>query len=81
MNLWTQFNELIQPGGPMRVGEVVSVESGFNDQRCTVTILPGTATMQVIGTGRSLEVGQRWIIQDGRIIDEAPSGTVVVVEV
>ncbi|MCP5196974.1 MAG: hypothetical protein H6974_09345 [Gammaproteobacteria bacterium] len=81
MNLWTQFNALIPSGGPVLIGEVVSVESGFNDQRCTVTILPGTATMQVIGTGRSLAVGQRWIIQDGRIIDEAPSGTVVVVEV
>ena len=76
MNLWSAFQKAVETGGPVQIGEVISVQSTFGDQRCTVQILPGTATAQVLGTGRSLEIGQRWVIQDGRIIDEAPTGTV-----
>lgn len=81
MNLWKSFDRLIQTGGPMQIGEVVSVESTFGDQRCTVQLLPGVALVQVTGTGRALEIGQRWVVQDGRIIDEAPTGTVANIEI
>ena len=81
MNLWRAFEKMVQTGGPLQIGEVVSVQSTFADQRCTVQLLPGTAQIQVIGTGRSLAVGQRWVIRDGKIIDEAPSGTIYQVEI
>lgn len=81
MNLWTAFQKMVKVGGPMYVGEVVSVESTFGDQRCTVQLLPGGALMSVTGTGRALEVGQRWVIQDGKIVGEGPAGTVVTAEI
>jgi hypothetical protein len=81
MNLWTAFQKVIGNQGLIFVGEVVSVESTFGDQRCTVQVLPGAALMQVIGTGRALEIGQRWVIQNGRIIDEGPEGAVMTVDV
>ena len=80
MNLWTAFQKVLASGGPTQIGEVVSVESTFGDQRCTVRLLPGEALVQATGTGRLLEVGQRWVIRDGNIIEEGPRGTMVNVD-
>lgn len=76
MNLWRAFDQLFDKSLP-QIGEVVSVSG----TRCVVTLLPGTAQITVSGVGRSLEVGQRWIVQDGTIIEEGPTGTVVNIEV
>jgi hypothetical protein len=82
MNLWTAFQQIVKTGGPLMIGEVVSIESAFGDQRCTVELLPSGATLaNVIATGYALEIGQRWVIQDGRIVDTAPAGTVLTAEV
>jgi len=81
MNLWRAFQKTVMSGGPTYVGEVVSVESAFGDQRCTVQLLPGEALMQVKGPGRSLEIGQRWIVRDGAIVEEGPKGAVLTIEV
>ena len=81
MNLWRQFKKALDRSGPLMIGEVTAVNESFSDQRCTVTLLPGDASIEVIGTGRSLEVGQRWVIQDGKIIDSAPAGEVFNAEV
>lgn len=81
MNLWTAFQKVVAVGGPQQIGEVVSVESTFGDQRCTVRLVPGLATVQVTGTGRALELGQRWIVRDGRIVDEGPRGAVLEIEI
>ncbi len=81
MNLWKQFEKAITSGGPRYIGEVVSTNNTFADQRCTVILTPGGASLEVTGIGRSLEIGQRWVIQDGKIIDEAPSGSVFNVDI
>lgn len=81
MNLWKTFDRLMQVGGPLYIGEVTAVNSSFGDQRCTVTLLPGGGSIEVTGTGRSLEIGQRWLVQDGKIIDDAPGGSVVYVDI
>ena len=81
MNLWKSFDRLMQTGGPRYIGEVTAVNSSFGDQRCTVSLLPGGAEIEVTGTGRELEIGQRWLVQDGRIIDDAPTGTVLMIDV
>lgn len=80
MNLWKRF-ELLVETGPVFIGEVTAVHSTFGDQRCTVTVLPGSASMDVAGPGRSLEVGQRWIIRNGVIVEEAPAGPVLTVTI
>jgi hypothetical protein len=72
MNLWKTFDRLIQTGGPRFIGAVTAVDG----QRCTVTLLPSGVSVDVEGVGRSLAIGQRWIVQDGKIIDEAPAGDV-----
>jgi len=81
MNLWKTFDRLMQTGGPRFIGEVTAINSSFGDPRCTVTLLPGGASLEVLAPGRSLEIGQRWLIQDGQIIGDAPSGTVINVDI
>lgn len=81
MNLWNQFSRMQATQGPRYIGEVLSVDTGFGDVRAIVSLLPGAAQIEVTGLGRALEVGQRWIVQDGKIIDEAPSGTVFDVDI
>ena len=81
MNLWKSFDRLMQVGGPLYIGEVTAVNTSFGDQRCTVTLLPGGGSIEVTGTGRALAIGQRWIIRDGRIVEEGPEGAVLTIEV
>ena len=81
MNLWTQFNRLVETGGPRYIGEVIDVHSAFGEVRATVELLPGGAELEVSANGRSVSIGQRWVIQDGKMVDEAPAGTVLNVEV
>ena len=81
MNPWAAFQKLVASGGPLQIGEVVAMNSTFGAHRATVRLLPGLALVEVAGPGRTLEIGQRWVVQDGRIIDEAPQGAVVLVEV
>ena len=81
MNLWNQFKRTIGDSGPRFIGEVTAINSSFGDPRCTVTLLPGGASLEVLAPGRSLEIGQRWLIQDGQIIGDAPSGTVINVDI
>jgi len=81
MNLWKSFDRLMQTSGPLYIGEVIAVNNSFGDQRCTVTLLPGGGSIEVTGTGRNLEIGQRWVVQDGRIIDDAPTGSVTYLDI
>lgn len=77
MNLWTRFNALA-PGSPRHVGEVTAVGTY---PYCTVVLIPSGVSIVVAGPGRTLTVGQRWLIEDGRIIEEGPTGTVLEAEV
>lgn len=82
MNLWRQFDTLIAMGGPLFIGEVLSIQSGFGDQRCTVALLPSGATLTgVIAAGYDLAIGQRFVIQNGRIKEAAPDGTVLTADI
>ena len=81
MNLWKTFSQLMDVGGPLFIGTVTAVNSSFGDQRCTVTLIPGGSSIEVIGPGRTLQIGQRWLIQDGAIIGDAPTGTVTNVDI
>ena len=81
MNLWKSFDRLMQTSGPIYIGEVIAVNNSFGDQRCTVTLLPGGESIEVTGTGRSLEIGQRWVVQDGRIVEDAPTGSVTYLDI
>ena len=77
MNLWKAFDRLIQVGGPLFIGEVTAVDG----QRCTVTLIPSGVSVEVAGPGRALEIGQRWIVRDGQIIDEGPEGTIMMIDI
>lgn len=77
MNLWSQFSKMVNRSGPLLIGEVDSVSG----ETCIVTLLPSGVTIQAEGIGRTLTVGQRWVIQDGKIISEAPSGSVTYVDI
>ena len=81
MNLWKSFDRLMQTSGPLYIGEVIAVNNSFGDQRCTVTLLPGGESIEVTGTGRSLDIGQRWVVQDGRIVEDAPTGSVTYLDI
>lgn len=81
MNLWREFERAVRTGGPRYIGDVTAVNSTFGDQRCTVTLIPGGSSIEVTGVGRGLEIGQRWLIQDGKIIDDAPGGSVINVDI
>ncbi len=81
MNIWKTFDRLMQTGGPRFIGEVTAVNTSFGDVRCTVTLLPGGTSIEVTANGRSVEIGQHWLIQDGQIIGDAPSGTVINVDI
>lgn len=81
MNLWTLFQQATRQGGPLMIGEVVEIYNTFGDVQVDVQVLPGNAIIRAKAPGRSLEIGQRWVIQDGKVIDEAPSGTIFTAEV
>jgi len=81
MNLWNQFKRTIGDSGPRFIGEVTAINSSFGDVRCTVTLLPGGTSLEVSANGRDVEIGQRWLVQDGKIIDDAPGGSVVYVDI
>lgn len=81
MNLWTLFQQTVRSGGPFMIGEVTAIHNEFGEVQADVQVLPGNAIVRVKAPGRSLEIGQRWIIQDGAVIDEAPSSEVYLVEV
>lgn len=81
MNLWTLFQQTVQSGGPLMIGEVTEIYNAFGDVQADVQILPGDAIVRVKAPGRSLEVGQRWLIQDGVVIDEAPNTEVFLVTI
>lgn len=77
VNLWNAFSEMLLSQGPVAVAEVAAVLG----TSALVTVLPGTAQILVDGAGRALEIGQRWIVRDGRIVEEGPAGAVVLVEI
>jgi len=81
MNLWTLFQQTVNQGGPLMIGEVTVIYNTFGDVQADVQILPGDAIVRVKAPGRSLEVGQRWLIQDGAVIDEAPNTEVFLVTI
>jgi hypothetical protein len=81
MNLWKRLNEITGQREPVFVGEVIGIDSTFGDVRCTMTILPGAETLEVLAPGRVLEIGQRWVVQGGRIIAEAPTTEVLEIEI
>ena len=81
MNLWTLFQQAVNQGGPLMIGEVTAVYNAFGDVQADVQILPGLAIVRVKAPGRSLEIGQRWLIQDGVVIEEAPNTEVFLVTI
>lgn len=81
MNLWTLFQQTVQSGGPLMIGEVTAIYNAYGDVQIDVQVLPGDAIVRVKAPGRSLEVGQRWLIQDGAVIDEAPNTEVFLVTI
>lgn len=80
MNLWAKFAKLLG-SSPVQIVEVVTVHSAFNDVQFDGQVLPGTAIIRVRAPGRSLEVGQRWVVQDGAVVEEAPGTPVLTAEV
>lgn len=81
MNVWTLFQQVIQSGGPLMIGEVTAIYAAFGDVQADVQILPGDAVVRVKAPGRSLEIGQRWLVQDGSVIEEAPNTEVFLVTI
>lgn len=81
MNFWAAFQQVIQPQGPLMIGEVTAIYNAFGDVQADVQILPGAAIVRVKAPGRSLEIGQRWLIQDGSVVEEAPNTTVYAVTI
>ena len=73
MNLWTLFQQTVKQGGPIMIGEVTEVYNSFGDVQADVQVLPGDAIVRIKAPGRSLEIGQRWLTQDGVVIEEAPN--------
>jgi len=80
VNLWAKFSKLLG-GGPVQIVEVTAVYSAFGDVQFDGIVLPGTTVIRVRAPGRSLKVGQRWIVQDGAVIEEGPGGPVLTAEV
>ena len=81
MNVYKALTEITGERQPIYLGEVISINSSFGDVRVIVQLLPSNAQIEVIGTGRDLSVGQRWTIQAGVLLDEAPTTPVVNIEV
>jgi len=81
MNLWKRLTEITGQREPVFIGEVVGIDNNFADVRATMKLLPGVETIEIPAPGRSLSIGQRWVIQGGVIIDEAPSTEVLEIEV
>lgn len=81
MNLWTLFQQTVKTGGPLMIGEVTAIYNAYGDVQIDVQVLPGDAIVRVKAPGRSLEVGQRWLIQAGAVIDEAPNTEVFLVTI
>jgi len=77
MNLWTLFQQTVNRGGPIMIGEVTAIHNEFGEVQADVQVLPGNAIVRVKAPGRSLEIGQRWLIQDGVVVEEAPNTEVV----
>lgn len=76
MNLWKQYQGLTVTG-PRFIGEVISVIPAFGETKATLELLPGGAEIEVVSRGQSIVVGQKWIVQEGRILEPAPGGAVV----
>lgn len=81
MNLWTLFQQTVKLGGPLMIGEVTEIYASFGDVQADVQVVPGSAIVRVKAPGRSLEIGQRWLIQDGVVIEEAPNTEVFLVTI
>ena len=81
MNLWAQFQKMTGASSPTQIVEVVTVYAAFADVQFDGMVLPGTAVIRVRAPGRSLEVGQRWIVKDGAVVEEGPGGPVLAAEV
>ena len=81
MNLWKSFDRLTATTGPLYIGEVIDINASFGDPRCTVSLLPGGVELEVVAPGRTLALGQRWLIQDGQVIGEASTGDVVYLDI
>lgn len=76
MNLWKQYQSLTVTG-PRFIGEVTAVATAYGETRATLDLTPGGAELEVTATGQAVSVGQKWIVQDGKILEPAPSGAVV----
>lgn len=81
MNLWNAFQQVVQSQGKKMIGEVITIYANFGDMQIDVQVLPGTEIIRVKAPGRSLEVGQRWLVQDGRVVEEAPTTEVLLAEI
>jgi hypothetical protein len=73
MNLWRRFRDLL-PSDPLMVGEITADHA---DGTVTVTLIDG-ATLRVLGSGT---VGAMVYVQTGRVVGEAPSLDVEVIEI
>lgn len=81
MNVYKALTQITGERQPVYLGEIVSINSSFSEVRVIVQLLPSTAQIEVLATGKTVEVGQRFTIQAGVLLDEAPMTSVVDIEV
>lgn len=81
MNPWYLFQQVINQGGPVFIGEVTEIYNSFGDVQADVQVLPGASVVRVKAPGQSLQIGQRWLIRDGAVIEEAPNTEVFLVTI
>lgn len=81
MNVYKALTMITGERQPISIGEILSINAGFAEVRVIVQLLPSNAQIEVLATGRDVEVGQRWTIQAGVLLDEAPTTTVIDIEV
>lgn len=77
-NLWKQFERLTNPPAPRWVATVIQETAPGQYQ---VALLPSGATVNVTGSPSQYAVGARVIVQATEIVDQGPTGSVVLVSV
>lgn len=81
MNVYKALTQITGERQPIQLGEILAINATFGDVRVIVQLLPGTAEIEALANGRTVEVGQRWTIQAGVLLDEAPTTAVIDIDV
>jgi len=77
-NLWKRFENLITPPAPRFIGEVLQV---YANGDYLVELLPSGDTQRIRGRSDPHSIGARILIEWGEYVADAPSGSVVSIEV